>query len=112
MTKKHLLLFLIFLASLPIKFAAAQNMPFDIDIVPVLQRNLEYSLPPVGTLSSVAAYNMPMLEWLHLPLLHLTHNAWWTIFLSLILFNFLGTIAVFKLSEAFFGTGTAYAVAA
>jgi hypothetical protein len=105
-------LLLIFLASLPIKFAAAQNMPFDIDIVPVLQRNLEYPLPPVGTLSSVAAYNMPMLEWLHLPLLHLTQNAWWTIFLSLSLFNLLGTFAVFKLSEAFFGKATAYAVAA
>jgi hypothetical protein len=112
MTKPNFLLLLIFLTSLPIKFAAAQNMPFDIDIVPVLQRNLEYPLPPVGTLSSVAAYNMPMLEWLHLPLLHVTQHAWWTIFLSLSLFNLLGTFAVFKLSEAFFGTATAYAVAA
>jgi hypothetical protein len=111
MTKMPLLL-LIFLASLPIKFAAAQNMPFDIDIVPVLERNLDYFLPPMGTLSSVAAYNMPMLEWLHLPAMWLSHNAWWAIFLTLIVFNLLGTIAVFRLSEAFFGRGAAYAAAA
>lgn len=87
------------LLSLPAKIMAAHNMPWDIDIVPVVQRNVQYVFPPVGTLSSVAAYNLPMLQWLHLPAQWLTGNVWWTIFLTLVIFNALGTAAVYALAH-------------
>ncbi len=94
---------LIYALSLPIKLLAAQNIPWEIDIVPVLSRTVEYgSLPPVGTLSSVAAYNMPMLQWLHAPALWLTQDAGATILLTLLVFNWLGMVAVFWVGSAMF----------
>ena len=87
---------------MPIKLAAAQNMPWDVDIVPVVSRNVEYLIPPVGTLSSVAAYNMPMLEWLHLPAQWLTGNVWWTILLTMLTFNLLSTTALYALGRSMF----------
>lgn len=100
--KKHALFIFILLLSIPIKFATAQNMPWDIDIVPVVSRNVEYLIPPVGTLSSVAAYNFPMLEWLHLPAQWLTGDVWWTIFLTMLIFNLLGTTALYALGLSMF----------
>ena len=100
--KQHGLFILILLISLPIKCATAQNMPWDIDIVPVVSRNVEYPFPPVGTLSSVAAYNLPMLEWLHLPAQWLTGDVWWTIFLTMLTFNLLSTTAVYTLGRSMF----------
>jgi 4-amino-4-deoxy-L-arabinose transferase-like glycosyltransferase len=107
----YLLLACIILVSLPIKFLAAQNMPYDIDIVPVLARNVDYTLTAVGTLSSVAAYNFPMLEWLHLPLQALTGNVWWTIFLTLLIFNILSTFATFCLADSMFDSRAGLAAA-
>ena len=100
--QEHGVLLIILFISLPIKFATAQNMPWDIDFVPVVSRNVEYLIPPVGTLSSVAAYNLPMLQWLHLPAQWLTGNVWWTIFLTLLTFNFLGTTALYALGVSMF----------
>lgn len=100
--QQHGVLLIILFISLPIKFATAQNMPWDIDFVPVVSRNVEYLIPPVGTLSSVAAYNLPMLQWLHLPAQWLTGNVWWTIFLTLLTFNFLGTTALYALGVSMF----------
>lgn len=94
---------LIFLASLSIKLLAAQSsMPFDIDLVPVLSRGMEYALPPVGTLSSVAAFNMPALQWLHLPALHLTRDAGFAILLTMLAWNALATGAIYVLTASLF----------
>jgi len=100
----HGLLFaLIFTLSLPIKLAAANNIPWEIDIVPVLSRTVEYGgLPPVGTLSSVAAYNMPMLQWLHAPALWLTGDAAISLVLTLLIFNWLGMLALFWVGSELF----------
>src|SRR5687767_2495935 len=98
----YTLFFLMMLLSLPIKLAAARNMQWDIDIVPVLSRSVEYTVPPVGTLSSVAAYNMPMLVWLHAPALHLTHNPYLAMLLTLLLFNLLSTLAVYGIGASMF----------
>ncbi|MCA9914693.1 MAG: glycosyltransferase family 39 protein, partial [Anaerolineae bacterium] len=100
----HGLLFaLLFALSLPIKLAAANNIPWEIDIVPVLSRTVEYGgLPPVGTLSSVAAYNMPMLQWLHAPALWLTGNAAISLVLTLLVFNWLGMLAMFWVGSDMF----------
>lgn len=96
--KQHWAIWLVILLSAPAKLIAAINMPWDIDIVPVVERNVQYALTPIGTLSSVAAYNLPMLEWIHLPAQWLTGNVWWTIVLTLMVFNALGTLAVYALS--------------
>ncbi|MEL6527133.1 MAG: hypothetical protein AAFQ07_15630, partial [Chloroflexota bacterium] len=77
--KRHWAIWLVIALSAPAKLIAAINMPWDIDIVPVVERNVQYALTPIGTLSSVAAYNLPMLEWMHLPAQWLTGNVWWTI---------------------------------
>lgn len=100
--RQHGLFLFILIISVPIKLATAQNMPWDIDIVPVVSRNVEYLIPPVGTLSSVAAYNLPMLQWLHLPAQWLTGDVWWTIFFSMLTFNLLGTSALYGLGLSMF----------
>jgi hypothetical protein len=98
----YTLLILMMLLSLPIKLAAARNMQWDIDIVPVLSHSVEYTVPPVGTLSSVAAYNMPLLVWLHAPALHLTHNPYLAMLLTLLCFNLLSTLAVYGIGASMF----------
>ncbi|MEM9955544.1 MAG: glycosyltransferase family 39 protein [Chloroflexota bacterium] len=100
--KHHKLILLIWLMSVPLKLFVAQNMPWDIDIVPVVARNAQYTLTPVGTLASVAAYNLPMLEWLHLPAQWLTGDVWWTIVLTLLTINLLGTLAIYGLGRSMF----------
>lgn len=109
--RRHGLLLLILCLSIPIKGVAAHNMPWDVDIVPVVQRNVQYGLPPVGTLSSVAAYNFPMLSWLHLPMQWLTGHVWWTIFLTMLLFNLLSTVAVYALGLSMFSQRVALVAA-
>ncbi|MEO1287515.1 MAG: glycosyltransferase family 39 protein [Chloroflexota bacterium] len=100
--KHHKLILLIWLMSVPLKLFVAQNMPWDIDIVPVVARNAQYTLTPVGTLASVAAYNLPMLEWLHLPAQWLIGDVWWTIVLTLLTINLLGTLAIYGLGKSMF----------
>lgn len=109
--KQHGLLLIILIISIPIKVATAQNMPWDIDIVPVVSRNVEYLIPPVGTLSSVAAYNLPMLQWLHLPAQWLTGDVWWTIFLTMLTFSLLGTSALYALGLSMFNQRVAIVAA-
>ncbi|MEO1163280.1 MAG: glycosyltransferase family 39 protein, partial [Chloroflexota bacterium] len=110
--KRHWTIWLVIALSAPAKLIAAINMPWDIDIVPVVERNVQYTLTPIGTLSSVAAYNLPMLEWMHLPAQWLTGNVWWTIVLTLMVFNALGTLAVYALSIDLFDDKRAALVSA
>ncbi|MGJ3237177.1 MAG: ArnT family glycosyltransferase [Anaerolineae bacterium] len=100
--RRHGLFMLVLALSVPIKIMTAHNLPWDIDIVPVVARNTDYLLTPVGTLSSVAAYNLPMLSWLHLPAQWLTGNVWWTIMLTMLGFNLLSTTALYALGLAMF----------
>lgn len=99
-------LLLIFLISIPIKLAAAQEMPFDIDYVPVLARGYDWlqggPFPAYGTLSSVAAYNMPMLAWLHLPALALTQDGYLTILLTMLSFNLISIATLYRLGTSMF----------
>jgi len=101
-------LLLLFGISLPIKLAAAQNMPWDIDIVPVLSRSFVWlqggDFPAYGTLSSVAAYNLPMLVWLHLPALFVTRHAESAILLTMLSFNLISTIAIYCAGKSMFGS--------
>lgn len=103
---RHHAWWLVWLLSLPAKLLAAQHMPFDVDYVPVLSRGYEWlqggAFPAVGTLSSVAAYNMPMLPWLHLPALALTQHAYSAFLLTMLAFNLVSTGAIFRLGCGMF----------
>jgi len=101
-----LLAALILLIGLLPKLIGAVNMGFDVDIVPVVMRGTDWlvggGFPVYGTLSSVSAYNMPMLPWLHLPALLITQEPrlvmlWTSLFVHLI-----GAAAVYRLgADAF-----------
>lgn len=110
-----LLLVLIWALSLPAKLSAAHNMVWDIDLVPVVARGLEFyaggPFPAYGTLSSVAAFNMPMLIWLHLPVLALVRDPFWAMLLTLLAFNALATWAVYRLGRALFSVPVGLAAA-
>jgi len=82
-----LALLALLLLSLPVKLASARLMPFDLDYAPVLRLGHEFlrgegPFPVYGTLSSVAAYNWPMLPWLQMPALALTDSPFWAILLT------------------------------
>lgn len=106
---------LIVAVSMPIKLATAQNMPFDLDYVPVISRIDAWLnggvFPVYGTLSSVAAYNMPALQWLHLPAYTLTRNAGLSILITMMLFNILSTWAVFRVGKGLFSAKVGLAAA-
>ncbi|MAU12591.1 MAG: hypothetical protein CL607_22410 [Anaerolineaceae bacterium] len=111
-----LALLLIWLLSLVPKVLGAHNMVWEIDMVPVVMRGSDWlaggPFPAFGTLSSVAAYNMPMLVWLNMPMLILTGNPFWAMLLTGILWNGLSTFAVFRLGTDLFGLRAGLAAAA
>ncbi|QPC82954.1 glycosyltransferase family 39 protein [Phototrophicus methaneseepsis] len=102
-----LALVLIWLLSLIPKLLGAHNMVWEIDIVPVVMRTTDWlaggSFPAFGTLSSVAAYNWPMLVWLNAPAVILTNDPFWGMLLTGIIWNAISTFAVFRLSNDLFG---------
>lgn len=110
------LLFLIFCLSLPVKLIAAHNMVWDMDIVPVIARGQGWldggAFPAVGTLSSVAAYNMPFLVWMHLPALLLTDDPRVAMLVTLVIFNFIGTLYCYLAGAAVFQPRTGIIAAA
>jgi len=97
---------LIFLTSLPLKLLLAHNLPWEIDYVPLIWRGWQFlqggPFPAVGTLSSVAAYNMPFLVWLHLPALALTHHAGLTMLLTMLAWNALTSAYLYALGRVLF----------
>ncbi|MCS6836881.1 MAG: glycosyltransferase family 39 protein [Anaerolineae bacterium] len=99
-----LALLAVLLLSLPVKLVAARLMPFDLDYAPVLRLGHEFlrgegPFPVYGTLSSVAAYNMPMLPWLQIPALALTDSPFWTILLTQGSIGLLGALALYDLGR-------------
>jgi hypothetical protein len=100
------LLLLIFCLSLPVKLIAAHNMVWDMDIVPVVAHGQAWlaggAFPVYGTLSSVAAYNMPFLVWLHLPALIITDDARLAMLMTLLVFNAVGTLYCYLAGAALF----------
>jgi hypothetical protein len=97
----------ILLLSLWVKLSYSKAIIFDFDIVPVVSLGWDFlqggAFPAHGTLSSVAAYNLPFLVWLHLPLLAITQDSGQAILLTLIFFNLLGTSAIFAVARQMFG---------
>lgn len=100
------LLILALLASIPLKLGGAQYMVWDMDILPVISRGAEFltggQFPAVGTLSSVAAYNMPLLVWLHLPALTLVEDPWLAMLLTQLSFNLISSCYAYLLGSLLF----------
>ena len=101
-----MLLCLIFLCSLPVKLLAAQNMVWDMDMIPVIARGLAFfetgNFPVYGTLSSVAAYNMPFLVWLQMPAMLITHDPFQIMLITQQVFNFLTTFFIYRTGHMMF----------
>lgn len=97
------LLLLFWSLSAAVKVSLAYAIVFDYDVVPVVSLGWDWLhgglFPLHGTLSSVAAYNMPGLVWLHLPALMITDSPFLAIVLTLLLVNMLGTFAVCALGQ-------------
>lgn len=101
---RHILI--IFLISVGVKLYAAQLLVWEVDYVPVIARGQAWldggAFPAVGTLSSVAAYNMPMLSWLQLPVMFFTRDVATILILTQLIFNFIATWFVFRLGTEMF----------
>jgi hypothetical protein len=110
------LVVLLWLMSVPVKLIAAQNMVFDMDFVPVVARGEAFftggAFPVYGTLSSVAAYNMPMLVWLHLPARLFTTNPYHVMLWTLLAFNAVSTLYIYGAGAACFRPGVGVIAAA
>ena len=100
---------LLILASVGVKLTAAQLLAWEADYVPLLARGAAWldggAFPVVGTLSSVAAFNMPFLVWLQLPALALTRHAPSVLIGTQLAFNLLATVTLYRLARALLGEG-------
>jgi hypothetical protein len=116
-TRRYLFpLVIVLLISLISKWHFAQWSVFDFDIVPVVSLGWRWlhgasDFPVFGTLSSVGAYNLPGLPWLHLPFLWLSNDPHLAIILTLTTFNLLGICAVWRLGSRLFAPHIGFASA-
>ena len=103
-------LFLALIAfSIAVKLQAAQLLAWEADYVPLIARGQAWleggDFPVVGTLSSVAAFNMPFLVWLQLPALLITRDVSTVLIGTQLLLNLLATWLLFRLGSRLFGAG-------
>lgn len=96
---------LLIAASIGVKLVAAQLLVWEADYVPLIARGAAWldggAFPVVGTLSSVAAYNLPFLVWLQLPALLLTRHVPMVLIGTQLAFNLLATLAAYRLGVEF-----------
>jgi hypothetical protein len=97
---------LLFLISVGVKLYASQLLGWEVDYVPVVARGQVWldggAFPSVGTLSSVAAYNMPFLVWMQLPVMLFTRDVATILIVTQLLFNFVATWFVYWLGRDMF----------
>lgn len=97
-------LFLLGCAAL--KLYAARLLAWEVDYVPVLARSQTWldggAFPVVGTLSSVAAFNMPFLVWMQLPALLITKDLRLVLVGTQLSVNLLTTCIVYRLGGKLF----------
>ncbi len=91
---------LLLIASAALKLYASRLLAWEVDYVPVLARGQTWidggAFPVVGTLSSVAAFNMPFLVWMQLPALLITRDVRLVLVGTQLTFNLLTTCIVFR----------------
>ena len=99
-------LIVVLLVSGALKLFASQMLAWDADFVPVLARGQAWldggNFPVVGTLSSVAAFNMPFLVWMQIPALILTRDVQLALVGTQLVFNLLGTVVLYRLGGLLF----------
>lgn len=110
-----LLFLLLLLISAAVKLYAARLMAWEADYVPLIARGQAWldggPFPVVGTLSSVAAYNMPFLAWMQLPALMLTRDVRVVLVATQLAFNLISTWAIFRLGRRIFDARAGLAAA-
>ncbi len=102
-----ILFILILLTSVAVKLVAARHLAWEADYVSLISRGQAWlaggEFPAVGTLSSVAAFNMPFMVWMQLPALLFTDDIRIVLVSTQLLFNVLTTIIIFELGARLFG---------
>ena len=97
---------LLILASVIVKLVAAQLLAWEADYVPLISRGADWldggAFPAVGTLSSVAAFNLPFLVWMQLPALVITRHIPTVLIGTQLAFNLLATVALWRLGRELF----------
>ncbi len=97
---------ILLLISVGVKLYASQLLVWEVDYVPVIARGQTWldggMFPAVGTLSSVAAYNMPFLTWMQIPVMIFTHDVAVILIGTQLLFNILATWFVYRLGNEMF----------
>ena len=97
---------LFLLASAALKLYASRLLAWEVDYVPVLARSQTWldggAFPVVGTLSSVAAFNMPFLVWMQLPALLLTKDLRLVLVGTQLSANLLTTCILYRLGGELF----------
>ena len=98
---------LLILASVIVKLVAAQLLAWEADYVPLISRGAAWldggAFPAVGTLSSVAAFNLPFLVWMQLPVLVITRHIPTVLIGTQLAFNLLATVALWRLGRELYG---------
>ena len=93
--------------SVAVKLYAAQLLAWEADYVPLITRGRAWldggAFPVVGTLSSVAAFNLPFLVWMQLPAQLLTRDVPTILIGTQLLFNLLGSWIAFLLGRRLYG---------
>ena len=101
-----ILFLLLLLLSAAVKVYAARLLAWEVDYVPLIARGQIWleggEFPFVGTLSSVAAYNMPFLVWMQLPALMITRDVSVVLITTQLTFNLLVSWATFRFGKALF----------
>ncbi len=112
----QILLLLILLLSAWVKLYAAQLLAWEADYVPLIALGQAWLdggvFPAVGTLSSVAAYNMPFLVWMQIPALLFTRDVQMVLIATQLAFNLLGTWLMYRLGSRLFSPGAGLIAAA
>ena len=112
----QILLLLILLLSAWVKLYAAQLLAWEADYVPLIAHGQAWLdggvFPAVGTLSSVAAYNMPFLVWMQIPALLFTRDVQIVLIATQLAFNLLGTWLMYRLGSRLFNPGAGLIAAA
>ena len=106
---------LILLISAAVKIYASQMLAWEADYVPIVARGQAWldggAFPVLGTLSSVAAFNMPFLVWMQIPALLFTRDVRFVLVCTQLVFNLLGTWVVFRLGSKIFNRQAGLAAA-
>ena len=103
----QVLFILMLLISVAVKLVAAQHLAWEADYVPLIARGQAWlaggDFPAVGTLSSVAAYNMPFMVWMQIPALLLTNDIRTVLVATQLCFNLVATLVIFRFGARLFG---------